>query len=393
MSFLKPVLVFLLLVLSSMSYSQEEVGVEATFEQEVLAMKEFIAKEGQWSDLAGNKIHISVYLIQFDKADVAKELLEAEVIDGFVSFQFQDAYLSDVQVALVEGEVDYFKALLKRYPEKVNDPIRLNAKGDKVSILGLLSTNQHKDKIYYESLVLAALKSGADPRSEIDKGVSPLVMASSFGNDKFIEIVGHYENSLPNPQTEEEFFKNPSLTTAEMIDEQSVIDAFIELRSEAGDAGYETKDLHKLWVKMITKGYNSMADVLYNALKDRDDFSIDMRTDRGLSGLIASGMSKVYGGNVDYAKKLIARGADVHQVIQFGDGSDAYNTGLIELALPSDNHKFIALMINKGVNFLHSPSNQSSLIIDMAIKQKAYRSAFVIKTSIEEYVARMQNKG
>jgi len=65
-------------------------------------------------------------------------------------------------------------------------------------------------------------------------------------------------------------------------------------------------------------------------------------------------------------------------------------TGLIELALPSDNHKFVALMIKNGVNFLHSPKNQSSLIIDMAIKQKAYRSAYIIKTSIDEYVARMQ---
>lgn len=390
MSFLKTALIIFVLALSSSAFSQDEVGTKASLSEEVEAMKAFIAKEGQWSELAENKVHMSVYLIQFDKGAVAKELLESGIIDGFVSFPFQDAYLSDVQVAIVEGELDYFKALLKRYPEKVNDPIRINANGDKVSILGLLSTNQHKDKIYYEPLILAALKSGANPRAEIDKGISPLVMAASFGNDKFIEIVGHYENSLPNPKNEAEFFKNPSLTTAEMIDEQSVIDAFIELRSEKEGGLYQTKDLHKLWLKMITRGYNSMADVLYNELEGRDDFSIDMRSDNGVSGLIASGMSQVYGGNVDYAIKLISRGADVGQVIQFGDGVDAYDTGLIELALPSDNHKFVALMINKGVNFIYSPNNKSSFIIDMAIKQKAYRSAFIIKSSIEEYVSRAQ---
>jgi len=382
--------IFLLLVVSSASYSQNASDVVPTLEQEVQSMKEFIAKEGQWSDLAGNKIHISVYLIQFDKTNVAQALLEQGVIDGFVSFPFEGAFLSDVQVAIVEGKLDYFKALMKRYPEKVNDPIKVSDSGDKVSILGLLSTNRHKEKIYYESLVLAALKAGANPRAEIDKGISPLVMASSFGNDKFIEIVGYYENALPNPQTEEDFFKNPSLTTAELIDEQSVIDAFIELNIEEDGMVYETKVLHDLWIKMITKGYNSMAEVLYNSLKDRDDFTIDMRTERGLSALIASGMSKVYGGNVDYAQTLIKRGADIHQFIQFGDGETSYNTGVIELALPSDNHKFVALMVNKGVNFLHSPQNQDSLIIDMAIKQKAYRSAFVIKASIDEYVARMQ---
>jgi len=390
MSLLKTVFFILLLVVSGVSNSQVNSTEQMSFEQEVEQMKEFIAKEGQFTELAGTQVHISVYLIQFDKSKVATALLKDKVIDGFVSFPFETAYLSDVQVAIVEGELDYFKALLKRYPEKVNEPIQVTAEGDLVTILGLLSTNQHKDKIFYEPFIIAALKAGADPRSEIDKGISPLVMASSVGNDKFIEIVGNYENSLPNPKTAEEFFKNPSLTTAEMIDEQSIIDAYIELRSEVSDGGYETKTLHELWVKMITKGYNSMADILYNTMKSRSDFSIDMRTDKGVSGLIASGMSRVYGGNVDYAQKLIANGADVNQVIQFGDGADAYETGLIELALPSDNHKFVALMIKNGVNFLHSPKNQSSLIIDMAIKQKAYRSAYIIKTSIDEYVARMQ---
>ena len=187
--------------------------------------------------------------------------------------------------------------------------------------------------------------------------------------------------------TENEFFKNPSLTTAELLDEQGVIDAFIELGSEENAGDITTKALHDLWVKMITKGYNSMADILYNVLTKREDFSIDMRTEKGLSGFIAAGMSQVYGGNVDYAIKLIDRGADIHQVIQFGDGADAYETNVIELALPSDNHKFVALMIKNGVNFLHSPNNRESLIIDMAIRQKAYRSAFIIKTAIEKQAA------
>jgi ankyrin repeat protein len=383
--------VFLLFV---SGYSAAETKVqndnELSFEDQVAQMEAFVAKEGQWSELAGEKVHVSVHLIQFDKGKVAAELVKRGIIDGFVSFPFEAAYLSDVQVAIVEGDLDYFKAVLDKYPEKVNDLIKVSDAGDMVTILGLLSTNQHRDKIYYEGLVLAALKAGADPRKAIDKGVTPLVMASSLGNEKFIEIVGHYENSMPSPKTEEEFFKNPSLTTAEMFDEQGIIDAFIELRSEVNDSGYETKDLHQLWIKMISKGYNSMADMLYNVLKEREDFSIDMRNEKGLSGLIAAGMSRVYGGNVDYAKKLISYGADVHQVIQFGDGVDAYATNVIELALPRDNHKFVALMIKEQVNFLHSPNDRESLIIDMAINQKAYRSAFIIKTAIDEYVNRME---
>tara|TARA_R110001592_G_scaffold111525_9_gene308855 strand:- start:22881 stop:24041 length:1161 start_codon:yes stop_codon:yes gene_type:complete len=384
MSFFKCVCFSIAVLFAGASSAQDS---EQSLEQEVSKMITHIENEGQFIDVAGTPVHIGVYLMQFGKVNVATELLKKGVIEGFVSFPFEGAYLSDAQVAIVEGHLDYFKALIKRYPDKIDAPIKVSDNGDNVTILGLLSTNQHKDKIFYESLLLSALKAGADPRAEVDKGLSPLVMASSFGNNKFIRIVGNYENSLPNPMTESDFFKNPSLTTAELLDEQGVIDAFIELGSENSSNEISTKALHNLWVKMITKGYNSMADILYNELSTRDDFSIDMRTEKGLSGLIASGMSQVYGGNVDYALKLIKFGTDVHQVIQFGDGEGAYETNVIELALPSDNHKFVALMIKNGVNFLHSPSSKSSLIIDMAIRQKAYRSAFIIKTAIEKQAA------
>ena len=144
MSFFKCVCFSIAILFTCSAFSQDD---KVSLEEQVESMINHISTEGQYSEIAGTPVHISVYLMQFGKADVATELLKRGAIDGFVSFPFENAYLSDAQVAIVEGHLEYFKALLKRYPDKINAPIQISDKGDVVTILGLLSTNQHKDKI------------------------------------------------------------------------------------------------------------------------------------------------------------------------------------------------------------------------------------------------------
>jgi hypothetical protein len=131
-------------------------------------------------------------------------------------------------------------------------------------------------------------------------------------------------------------------------------------------------------------GYNSLAEIYYQALSKNPTFNIDVKTQKGLTALQATALSTIYGGNVSYAKKLITRGASVHQFISIGEGDSKIDAGLIDLALTNDNHKIIALLIGDGIGFLHSPNDKESILLVQALQQKSYKSAVILKSAVDK---------
>jgi len=151
-----------------------------------------------------------------------------------------------------------------------------------------------------------------------------------------------------------------------------------------------TSKVHDLWVKMIIKGYNPPADILYDILRQRDDFDIDQRNDMQMTALTATALSSIYGGNVEYADRLIKRGANPNQLITFSElGKEDVKLNIIQMSLQRDNYKIVALMIREGVDFVGIPGgDEDDLLLSQAIQQNALKSVMVIRESLKRLVER-----
>ncbi len=119
----------------------------------------------------------------------------------------------------------------------------------------------------------------------------------------------------------------------------------------------------------------------------RQEFDIDALSGNGMSAMMATSMSTIYGGNVEYAARLINRGADpkkIH-VIKSKKAGDV-QVGYIQLALHRDNFKIVALMMKNGVNFVSLPDDPKTLLLSEALAQKAFISAAMLKEALVEAV-------
>ena len=143
-----------------------------------------------------------------------------------------------------------------------------------------------------------------------------------------------------------------------------------------------------MWVQMILKGYNLPADLMYDELKTRPEFNINAKAPGGFSPLMAATMSPLYGGNVEYAKLLIERGAKANILIDIpGEGEgESVKVNFIQLALQRDNFKIVAIMISNNVNFISAPQDEDVLLLSEAMSQKAYVSAAILKQALMQAV-------
>jgi len=355
-----------------------------------------IKKDGQWLSVSSegkiSTLHVSSYLLEagFDSEAVA--LLDMGMIDGFVTFEFGAQFFTDFQYAMAGGDTAYLAALLKKYPEKVNEQLVVGGNGEKSTLLGLLATKLYAELPQYEAMIHVVLDAGADLSVGAVSDIPADVVASTVNNIEFIRILRGRAVQAPVVEEGKTYFSNPMLTKVELIEEQAMIDAFIEVSME--DKGeFKLSALHGEWINMIMRGYNNMAETFFDEMKKREDFDIDMVSGRGVAGLQAAALSNVYGGNVSYAQKLVSRGADVSQVKTLGSGEGALRANLIELSLPGDNYQVVAFFIQAGVPYLHNIDDREHLIIQQAIRHKSYKSASVIKGAVDALIAsKVKNK-
>ncbi len=357
----------------------------------------YTKQNGQWLtiNLKGkpSKLHISTYLLEIGYEEEAVALLGMNVMDGWVSFEFGGEFFTDIQYALAGGNAKYLKALYKKYPKKMNTQFQVGINGEKSTVLGLLATKAYAILPEYESMIHLAINAGADLSAPAMGDVLPEVVASTVNNIKFIKIVRGRTVSDPKPSKngKKRIYSNPMLSQVELLEEQSLIDAFIEVGMEdSGD--FDLSKLHAQWVDMIMRGYNNMAEVFYDELVKNDLFNVDMKTSKGITALQATALSNVYGGNVSYAQRLINRGADINILITLGSGEKEVTANLIELSLPGDGYQTVALFIESGVPFVYNARDKDMLVIQEAIRHRAYKSAHIIKGAIDSLISQNANK-
>lgn len=347
----------------------------------------FVQFYGQWVTLEGEsvspRIHISSYLLQSGNSDIAAQLLKNGVLDGWLSYRFMDGVANDFIFALKGSHRDYLKALFKSSPNGLNTPFAVQLKGEKVTPLALMATREYMDMPFYSDILMSMLEAGANPNQKMSTGISPLIIASSTNNMQFVRVVQSF--NAGQTKSLNGLLTNTPLEDSELIEMQAIADTLIE-ESKEKKASYKYDKLYALWVRMILKGYNIPADIMYKELKTRPEFDINSKSVGGLTPLMAASMSPLYGGNVEYASLLIDRGAEPRVLVPVGEGEDEVRVNLLQLALQNDNYKIVALMISKGVNFISLPDHDDVLILSEAMEQRAYMSASIIKQALIQAV-------
>ncbi len=351
-----------------------------------LSLASMIKSHGEWVTIGSSgvtaKIHITSYLIQTDREQEAVNLLKNKDVDGWLSYSFQGGVFNDFVMALDNGNVKYIKALIESNPNGINTPFTLTTAGDEVTPISLLATDKYTNKDNYELILRHLLNAGANPHQPLPNGMTPMVIASASNNMKFVRV--SQAHIAEQTEGKKGLFKNTPLSQAQMIEMQAIVDALIEDQTENGSK-YKFSKLHEIWVQMIIKGYNVAADLIYERLITFPQFDVDYRDSGGLSGLMAAALSDIYGGNVEYAKKMIALGANPQILIDVQGASekeDSVKINLIQLALGKDNYKVVGLLIVNGVDYLFIPDSEEVLILHSAMEQKAFKSAEMIRQAI-----------
>jgi ankyrin repeat protein len=374
----------------SSSFLFERVLSESEPSKRYHSIKAFLDNSGPWITLQIDgevaRVHVTSYLLQKGMVEDAIIILKNNDVRGWLSYRFKAGVANDFMFALDSDSLDYIYALIDNSPSGINSVFPIDLAGNKASPLGILAAGKYADKPYYEILLTKLLNAGANPHLKLPSGISPMLIASSSNNMDFVRISQTYLSEQDS--TVNGLLSNTPLASDQLLEMQAIADALIEKGSSETD-NYNFEKLHSLWVQMILKGYNVPADLIYDLLVKREEFSIDYKSPGGLSALMSTSLSDLYGGNVEYAKKLMERGADPKSVIVVNSGNDGdIKINLIQLSLQKDNHKIIALSISKGVNFITLPDNDDIFILAQALEQKAFKSAFILKEALISAVAK-----
>lgn len=358
-----------------------------------LGLASFINTYGEWVELSSAsktlRVHLITYLLQQDKQQEAIALVKSGDVKGWLTYQFQNGVANDFMFAMDTGRFDYVLGLIEHAPQGVNSAFPVTVQGDTITPLAMLATAKYRDAVQYEVIVRALLRQGANPHQQLSNGLSPLIIAASANNNLFSRIVHAFDSEQKGATSD--LMRNTPLNDTELLEMQAIADALIE-RQASGDDNYSFDKLHQLWIQMIIKGYNTPADLIYERLLSYKEFNVDYhKGSNGLTGLMAATLSSVYGGNVEYAQRLLQRGADPKALIDVGttDAGEPTRVNLIQLALQNDNYKVVALLIQNGVNFVLLPDNEEVLILSSAMEQRAFKSAYVIREALTSSFAKM----
>jgi ankyrin repeat protein len=356
-------------------------------EAKMRGLEGLVTNYGPWVTLENKgeifRMYITSYLIQTGHDEEAAWLVRSNVVEPWMSYRFGDGVANDFIFAVNAGATEYLKAIFERNPEYLNTPLTITLAGQKALPLAILASKDYEDNNKYEDIIVMMLKSGADPHRKMDSGISPMIVASSGNNSDFVNITQSFLDGQLS--TAKGMFKNTSLSSDEMLEMQAIADAWIEKPSSEKEA-YDYDKLFNMWVRMIMKGYNTPADLMYLELREREEFDINAKSIGGVSPLMGVALSSSYGGNVEYGKILIERGANPSVLIDIEVGNDVVKVNLIQLALRNDSYKVVALLILNNVNFATLPDDPKALILTQAIEQKAYKSATVIKEALQDYI-------
>jgi ankyrin repeat protein len=309
-------------------------------------------------------IPVLSYLLMEGYEEESLKLVKEKLLTPYESFPFNDNEYNDVLISILNEQTDYFNYVVHKFPEKLNEQFKFN-----------------NEEGYYLLMAVAenkTLQSGISTTTLLDLGASPYIqtlnghtaekLAAAKNNNYFLESLHHFENKTKSKNSR----LNPPLPYKERIQEEKIIENLNNGLLTELEKSYSI--LNEQWITLIIHGYNKAADMLYSSLSKMEEFDINTPNKNGINALMATTMSKVPSGNIEYAIKLFERDIDPNYEFK--------NTTSMDIAIKKDAYKIVILLIKNKVNFVKN--KEGIYYFDIALKNKSLRSAYILKETAKE---------
>lgn len=248
-------------------------------------------------------------------------------------------------------------------------------------ILGLTSTPVFADNSSQEGYSVVKSMSESDVKNDdSNEGISFVKAKSNNEHLDISDSLLELKKDQKQIDSQVEFENNPFFKNAPIDEEREKAqkEFITNLQKKYFDKGDysegKQEELNNLFVNFISLGMNEAADAIWNNKNVKIDIS--RYSENGLTPLMAAAITPIDGGNIEYAIKLVNKGADVNQ------GAKKSDISPVSLASTVDNYKVVAYLILKGAKFM-SQDKLELRPIDYALRNNSVKSAAVIKESLD----------
>lgn len=301
---------------------------------------------------------VSYLLIEGYEKEAIK-IIEEELAETFTLFEFKGNQYSDLLIALLNNQKDYFSKAVNKNPEKINKQFNFNGEEGYYLLMAVAQKKDLRTNYYTEIL----LKNGANPYLQSKNNHTAEMLASYENNTYFLESLHEFQNKVEKRDT----MINVPLPYKEKLKQDKIIENLNKgLLKELSN---NIEELRNKWITLIILGYNEAAELLYSELVKNKNFNINDVNNKNINALMATAMSAIPGGNVEYAIKLINRGININY--------EHKDTRAIHIAISKDAYKVLIQLIQNGVNFIKDKNGD--YFFNIAMERKAQKSAYIIK--------------
>ena len=309
------------------------------------------------------KIPILSYLISSGYEDVALYFVKNDMLNPMDLFLYNNTELNAVILAFEKGYWRFAQASFGKIGD-INFTFKYNGEVG-FSLLHLVAAN---NTLHLPEMVEVLLGLGANENLQTKNGYTPLDVARIAKNRAFSEAVFIYRSDVLSNDTL--LIVNTKLSHVDELLELEILRNIEDgkLKNIASDYS----KMNSRWIKLIQKGYNKAAHQFYLEMKGHADFDINMADKAGLNALVASAISDVAGGNVEYAQFLLREGADMTYTVR--------GHSVPSMAIRRDNYKVLNLFLQRGFSLGdRSPDGDMLAVEIVKIKPLPIKSVHVLK--------------
>lgn len=289
-------------------------------------------------------IPLTSFLLIQNFENEASFLIDNNIIEPFQFFTINDKKQSDLSIAIQNNNLDYFKSAVKKM-NNVNQQYDINNKKG----ITLLMETAILNKEYIYPFTKTLLDKGANENLQSLEGFSAYDIAKNNSNEAFLNALSDY-NSAQTIDNKQGYLKNNKLSADSQVEQELMIE---NLNSGLLDELEEKNELYKALHSMIIFGFNDAADIILDRIESTGKFNPNKTNENGVSLVMASAMSDLTNGNVEYLTKLIDKGAEYKKPIN--------GITPIQIAIKRDNVKVVVALIEKGVSIFENENNKVDL--------------------------------
>ncbi len=317
------------------------------------------------------KIPVLSYLLIEGFEKEALNLVEEGIVESFQIFNFNGNEYNDILISILNNQDDYFKKVTEINKDNINKQFKFNNEEGYYILMAVAELKNLRSNMYTRHL----LEIGANPYLQTKNGHTAEKLASYKNNTYFLETLNNFENNVEGRDT----LQNSPLPYKEKVKQNKIIENL--KNGLLKELSKDINDMTNKWITLIILGYNDAAELVFEELSKDENFSINATNNNNINALMATALSAIPGGNVEYALKLIERGIDISY--------EHKDTKTLHIAISKDAYKVVIQLIKQGDNFIKD--KDGVYFFDIAMQNKAYKTAHVIKSAARILVENSEN--